>query len=83
MEWPEWWRWELDITSHLEKRMQDRGFSELDLREMLHAAAQWAPDVAPGRWVIRTTHGGRGWEVVVEPEAESRLLVVITAYPKD
>jgi len=29
-EWPEWWGWELEFTSHLLKRMIDRGFSEAD-----------------------------------------------------
>jgi hypothetical protein len=30
--WPEWWEWELELTAHLEKRMLDRDFNEIDLR---------------------------------------------------
>lgn len=36
---PEWWAWELEITPHAEKRMEDREFSEIDLRGMLDAAS--------------------------------------------
>ena len=38
MEWPEWWDWELEFPPHLEKRMESRNFTELDLRDMLEAA---------------------------------------------
>jgi predicted TIM-barrel fold metal-dependent hydrolase len=34
-----------------------------------------------GRWVIETRHRGRAWEVIVEPDLERQLLVVVTAYP--
>lgn len=30
--WPDWWEWEIDLTPHLLKRMEDRDFSEVDLR---------------------------------------------------
>jgi len=30
---------------------------------------------------VETSHGSRSWEVIVEPDPEDRLLVVITAYP--
>jgi hypothetical protein len=32
---PNWWHWELEWTPHLLKRMEDRQFNEVDLREML------------------------------------------------
>jgi len=83
VEWPEWWEWELELSPHLLKRMVDRGFSETDLRSMMHAAAGCQEADQPGRWVVATTHGGRSWEVIVEPDSEDRLLVVITAYPVD
>lgn len=35
MNWPAWWAWELEITPHVEKRMEPRGFTEIELREML------------------------------------------------
>ena len=37
--WPSWWDFELELSSHLLKRMKDRGFTETDLREMLEAAS--------------------------------------------
>jgi hypothetical protein len=83
MEWPLWWTWDLELTPHLEKRMEDRQFSEIDLRTMLHTAAGYHPDVIAGRFVVDTTHTGRSWEVIVEPDDDESLLVVITAYPVD
>lgn len=78
---PEWWEWELELTPHVERRMEDRGFTEIDLRDMLEGASHLRPDVVVGRWVAETRHGGRPWEVIVEPDSEEHVLVVITAYP--
>jgi hypothetical protein len=60
--------------------MVDRAFSETDLRAMLERAAAYRPDVVPGRFVIETTHDGRPWEAIVEPDVVAELLIVITAY---
>ncbi len=38
-------------------------------------------DIVDGRWVVETLHARHPWEVVVEPDEEARLLIVITAYP--
>jgi len=35
---PEWWDWEPELSPHLEKRMADRDFNEIDLRSMLENA---------------------------------------------
>jgi hypothetical protein len=78
---PAWWDWELELTPHLEKRMEDRDFNEVDLRAMLHRAASHRPDHVRGRFVIEASHRGRAWDVVVEPDEEDRLLVVVTCYP--
>ena len=77
---PEWWDWELELTPHVEKRMEDRGFTEVDLRSMLEQATGFRPDVADGRFVIQTRFRGRAWEVVVEPDEMEHLLVVVTAF---
>jgi hypothetical protein len=80
MDWPSWWEWELELTPHLEKRMSQRDFTEIDLRTMLHDATESRPDVEPGRWVIVTRHRSRKWEVIVEPDYGEKRLVVVTAY---
>jgi hypothetical protein len=36
--WPAWWEWEPEIGPHVEKRMLDRNFTEIDLRTMLAKA---------------------------------------------
>jgi hypothetical protein len=77
---PEWWEWELELTPHLEKRMEDRGFSELELRGMLELASGVRPDILDGRFVIETRFRRRKWEVIVEPDEVEHLLVVVTAY---
>jgi hypothetical protein len=78
--WPEWWDWELELSPHLLKRMDDRRFTEIDLRRMLERATGYREDVVEGRWVVETKHRGRAWDVIVEPDLERRLLVVVTAY---
>ena len=80
---PEWWDWELELTPHVERRMEDRGFSEVEHRAMMEEAVADRPDIVDGRFVLETEHGGAPWEVIVEPDDEYRLLVVITAYRVD
>lgn len=80
-DWPTWWAWELELTPHLLKRMEDRGFNEVDLRSMLQRARSLNRNVVEGRWVVKTRHADRDWDVIVEPETDSELIVVITAYP--
>jgi hypothetical protein len=65
---PNWWEWEIELTPHLEKRMEDRGFSEVDLRIMLERANTYRADVIEGRFVIETAHEHAPWEVIVEPD---------------
>ena len=77
---PVWWTWELELTPHLEKRMEDRGFTEVDLREMLEKASAWSRSEVEGRCLIHTRFRRQAWEVVVEPDEVEHLLVVVTAY---
>jgi len=63
--------------------MQDRRFTEVDLRTMLERASKLERDVALDRWRILARHQGRAWRVVLDPDAELRILVVVTAYPID
>lgn len=79
--WPEWWAWDLELTPHVEKRMEDRGFTELDLRTMLEHAKDYRVDVMDDRFVIETFLLARRWEVIVDPDEDATLLVVVTAYP--
>lgn len=78
--WPRWWDWNLEITPHVMKRMVDRQFSEIDLRRMMQAASGYRSDFVEGRFIIETTHRRCRWHVVVEPDEEVSLLVVVTAY---
>jgi len=61
--------------------MLDRRVTEVDLRRMLEYAGGDRADVVEGRWVIETRHNRKDWEVIVEPDNEQKLLVVVTAYP--
>lgn len=76
-----WWEWELEPSSHLLKRMVDRGFTEVDLRRMLEHAYEYSRDIAEGRWVVSARHETRKWEVILEPDFELEVLLVVTAYP--
>ena len=50
---------------------------------MLQYAKDYHKDVMEGRWVIESTFRKGPWEVIVEPDVEAELLVVVTAYPCD
>jgi hypothetical protein len=78
----EWWTWDLAFTLHLELRMEERGFSESELRTMLEDATKIERSARPGRWIATTRLGGKSWTVVVEPDAEDRVLYVVTAFER-
>jgi hypothetical protein len=80
MNWPAWWDWELEISSHCFKRMQERRFHETDLRAMLEDAESLVEQVH-GAFVVSTRHAGEAWEVIVSPDLVARKIVVVTAYP--
>lgn len=61
--------------------MLDRRFTEVELRRMLEHAEDYRTDFIEGRWAIETRHNRKNWEVIVEPDDEQKLLVVVTAYP--
>jgi hypothetical protein len=60
--------------------MEDRGFTELDLRQMLADALAWREDAGTGRFIFECPFRGRRWHVIVEPDAADQVLVVITAF---
>jgi hypothetical protein len=61
--------------------MEERGFSELELRTMLAGATALTPSRRAGRWRVRTRHARRSWVVVVEPDSIDQILYVVTAFP--
>ena len=71
------------LTPYLLKRMEDRRFTEINLRDMLEGAYDYHRDLVAGRWVIETRRARKNWEVIVEPDQELELLVVVTGYPVD
>ena len=48
---------------------------------MMGQATSFHPDIEAGRWALVARHRRREWEVIVEPDADARVLVVVTAYP--
>ena len=81
--WPAWWQWELSISDHVERRMEERGFSEVDLRGMLANAASLHPSPAAGRFVVECRWQRRAWQVVVEPHQDGPRLIVVTAWQEE
>jgi len=47
---------------------------------MLDHATGYCDDDIPGRFIIETARGIDRWEVIVEPQAPQRVLLVVTAY---
>ena len=77
---PAWWKWELSFTPHAELRMEQRGVTEVDVRAMLERATEFEPSVVEGRFMIHVKNNDRPWIVIVEPDSDASLLVVVTAY---
>ena len=63
--------------------MEERRFSEIELRTMLDDASKLVPARRPGRWLIHIRHAGHPWLVVVEPDLDDKILMVVTAYPAE
>jgi hypothetical protein len=80
MNFPPWTKWEIEITPHVEKRMLQRNFNEIDLRSMIFNAQKIKNDIIDGRYVLETKLFNQKWEVIVEPDIQDEVLVVITAY---
>ena len=47
---------------------------------MLDSASKLVPARRPGRWLIYTRHAGHPWVVVVEPDLDDKILMIVTAY---
>jgi hypothetical protein len=77
---PEWWNWPLSFTPHAELRMEQRGVTEVDVRAMLERATVFQPSVVEGRFMIQATKKNRPWIVIVEPDGDASVLVVVTVY---
>jgi hypothetical protein len=60
--------------------MEQRGVTEVEVRAMLERATGFEASVVAGRFMIQTRRGPSPWIVIVEPDAEARLLVVVTVY---
>ena len=54
--------------------------TEVDVRAMLERATEFEPSVVEGRFMIHVTNNTRPWIVIVEPDADASLIVVVTAY---
>jgi hypothetical protein len=58
--------------------MEQRGVTEVEVRAMLERAAGFEASVVEGRFMVQTRSGQS--RVIVEPDAEAMLLVVVTIY---
>ena len=54
--------------------------TEVDVRAMLGRALRYESSVVDGRFMIHAVHRQRPWIVIVEPDVDAKLLVVVTAY---
>jgi len=80
---PDWWAWELAFTPHIERRMEERDVTELDLRSMLDGASEVRSRGVEGRFEVKTRHAGQPWIVVLEPDPEEERVYVVTAFRRD
>lgn len=80
--WPAWWDWDLELTPHVEKRMEQRGLSEVGLRTLFQQAQpdDLKPDVVEDRWLVTASLDRERWAIIVEPDHGDSVLVVVTVY---
>jgi hypothetical protein len=78
--YPAWWDWELELTPHAEKRMEERGLTEVELRALLHSATGVRRDHVEGRWIAEGRRRADTWGVILEPDEQLGVVVVVTAY---
>jgi hypothetical protein len=60
--------------------MEQRGVTEVEVRAMLEKAAAFDPSVVEGRFMVHARHLEKPWTVIVEPDPEAKLLVVVTVF---
>jgi len=81
---PEWWDWEIELTPHSERRLEERGLTEIDLRTMLNKPPRSIEgDPEPGRHRVFTSHRRKPWIIVVEPDPGPKILLVISVFLAD
>jgi hypothetical protein len=77
---PDWWQWDLTFTRHVHVRMEEREFSEVELRGMISDITNLLAARRRGRFIGRTRLKGAPWIVVLEPDFDDHVVVVVTAY---
>lgn len=60
--------------------MVQRNFNEIELREMLSRTEMYEKDIDENRFKINASFRNRRWEIIVEPDFDEKILVIITAY---
>jgi hypothetical protein len=67
-------------VGHAEMRMEQRSVTEVELRAMLERASSFEPSVVEGRFMIHVRHDQRPWIVIVEPDVDAKVLLIVTVY---
>ena len=63
--------------------MEARLCTEVDVRRMMENAIDYYRSRREGRWVIETRFRQAPWKVIVEPDPDREVLVVVTVYLVD
>ena len=73
---------ELGAVVHRSRGAPDgaTGVTEVDVRAMLERATRYEASVVDGRFMIHAMRKQRPWIVIVEPDVDALLLVVVTPY---
>jgi hypothetical protein len=62
--------------------MEERQFSEVELRTLIAKATRVSGARRPGRFIVACRHQAGPWTVVIEPDPAAQLLFVVTAFPR-
>jgi hypothetical protein len=77
---PPWSEWEIRFETHARERMSERGLNETEARRLLEHARQYARGRRAGRWLVVGALRGARWVIVIRPEVERPVVVVLTVF---
>jgi len=63
--WPDWWDWEIELTPHLQKRMERSRLQRGRPPAHVERARGHRADIVEGRVVIETERKRARWEVII------------------
>lgn len=70
------------LSDHVQDQIDDRGITEIELRQMLAHARRYRRSRHAGTFLVAGRMRGQEWTIAVRPDPTRRRTVVVTAFPQ-